>query len=400
MRPENPESASLNFPDAEILAVSKAGEILASVGARGVPPGGMTVGLLAQAPLEGGTPRELLQDVTFADWAPNGTEFAAVRAQGGRSTLEFPVGTKLYETAGFVSHPRVSPDGKLVAFLDHPSQINDEGEVAVVDRAGRKRTLSGGWASVEGLAWSPRTDEIWFAATTEREGRTLRAVTMSGRTRMVGGVAGSLTLQDIAPDGRVLLVQESRRMGVFARAEGDSAERNLSWFDSSLVTDVSADGRQILFTEFGGAVDSLYAGFLRSIDGRRTVRLGDGFAQALSPDERWVLAILRAMPPKLVLLPTGAGGGGARTVPLGHLVVHRADWFPDGRRFIVAGNEPDHGVRLWSGDLSGKPFRPLTPEGMPLSHYEGFPVSPDGSSLAAVAPDGRVAIYLRPRGAR
>ncbi|MDQ2980105.1 MAG: protein kinase, partial [Acidobacteriota bacterium] len=170
MRPENPDSESLNFPDAEILSVSKGGEMLASLGARGVTPGGMTLGLLAQAPLEGGTPRELLQNVTFADWAPNGSEFAVVRSSGGRSTLEFPRGKKIYETAGFVSHPRVSPDGKFVAFLDHRSQDGDDGEVALVDRSGRKRTLSGGWASVEGLAWSPRTGEIWFAATTVREG--------------------------------------------------------------------------------------------------------------------------------------------------------------------------------------------------------------------------------------
>jgi eukaryotic-like serine/threonine-protein kinase len=152
----------------------------------------------------------------------------------------------------------------------------------------------------------------------------------------------------------------------------------------------------VLFTEFGGAVDSLYAGFLRSMDGRRTVPLGPGFARALSPDERWVLAILPAAPPKLMLLPTGAGGAGgaARAIPLGNLVVQNAaDWFPDGRRFIVAANAPGKGVRLWAGDLSGGPFRPMTPEGMPLSHYEGFPVSPGVGSLAAVAPDGRLAVY-------
>lgn len=393
VRPENPESVSMNFPDAEILAVSKAGEMLVGVGARAIAPGGVTLGLLAQAPLEGGTPRELLQNVTFADWAPNGTDFAVIRSSAGRSTLEFPLGTKLYETAGFASHPRVSPDGKLVAFLDHPSQNNDEGEVCVVDRKGRKQILSSGWASVEGLAWSRRADEIWFAATTAREGRALHAVTTSGRARLVGNIAGSLTLQDIAPDGRVLLVQENRRLGAFGKSEGDAAEKDLSWFDSSLVTDVSEDGRQVLFTEFGGAVDSLYAGFLRSIDGRRTVRLGPGYARALSPDGRSVLAILRDMPPKLALLPTGAGGGTSRMIPVGNLVVQGADWFPDGRRFVVAGNEPEKGMRLWACDISGGPFRPLTPEGMPLSHYQGFPVSPNGLSLAAVAPDSRLSIY-------
>ena len=390
MRPENPESVPLNFPDAEILAVSRSGEMLASVGAHAVTPGGVTRGVLAQAPLEGGTPRELLSEVTFADWAPNGTEMAVVRSSGGRSTLEFPLGRKLYETAGFISHPRVSPDGTAVAFLDHPSQNNDEGDVAVVDRSGRKRTLAGGWSSVEGLAWSPRTGEVWFAGTTVREGRALHAVTQGGKTRLVGAVAGSLTLMDISANGRVLLSQESRRLAVFGRAEPDTVEKNLSWFDSSLVTDISSDGRQVLFTEFGGAVDSAY-GFLRSIDGQRTVRLGPGLARALSPDQRSVLSILTEMPPKLVLLPTGAGT--ARTLAIGDLIAQAADWFPDGRRFLVAGNEPGRGVRLWAGDLSGGPLHPLTPEGMPVSHYQGFPISADGLSLAAVAPDGLLSIY-------
>ncbi|MDQ2971108.1 MAG: lactonase family protein, partial [Acidobacteriota bacterium] len=110
-----------------------------------------------------------------------------------------------------------------------------------------------------------------------------------------------------------------------------------------------------------------------------------------SPDARWVLAILPVDPPRLMLIPIGTGS--SRALPLGNLVAQRADWFPDGKRFVVAASAPGKGVRLWAGDLSGGPLRPLTPEGMPLSHYEGFPVSSDGRSLAAVAPDGRLSIY-------
>jgi eukaryotic-like serine/threonine-protein kinase len=48
--------------------------------------------------------------------------------------VEHPVGTTLFETAGWLSHVRVSPDGERVAFLHHPAQGDDGGEVVSVDR--------------------------------------------------------------------------------------------------------------------------------------------------------------------------------------------------------------------------------------------------------------------------
>ena len=58
MRPESPESAPLNLPPATPLAISASGELALSVGThlRGI----MTYGTLAQVPLTGGAPRELL----------------------------------------------------------------------------------------------------------------------------------------------------------------------------------------------------------------------------------------------------------------------------------------------------------------------------------------------------
>ena len=76
-------------------------------------------------------------------------------------------------------------------------------------------------------------------------------------TRSMGGVArreqaagheapGSLTLWDIAPDGRVLLTRDEERRAIVGVAPGTSTERDLSWLDQSGVADITPDGRWLL----------------------------------------------------------------------------------------------------------------------------------------------------------
>src|SRR5262249_44892792 len=158
-----------------------------------------------RASLSGGVPRPIAEDVQAADWSPDGRELAIVRDVGGKSRLEYPLGTVLYQTGGYVSHPRVSRDGALVAFLDHPIPRDDGGAVAVVDRQGHKTTLSAGWLTEAGLAWSAQGEEVWFTAAQVGGARALHAVTLGGRERLLERIAGTLTLHDVAPDGRVLL---------------------------------------------------------------------------------------------------------------------------------------------------------------------------------------------------
>ena len=166
------DGAALDFPDANLLAVSRSGEVAAAV-LSGRRARRDDVGTLAQAPLDGGAPRELENDVLFADWSPDGKDLAVARLINGKAVLEYPTGKKVYETDGLVTYPRISPDGELIAFLDHPTRSDKRGTLAVVDRSGARRVLSRDWAGAEGLAWHPRGKEIWIGATEEREARAV-----------------------------------------------------------------------------------------------------------------------------------------------------------------------------------------------------------------------------------
>src|SRR5512135_1270151 len=156
-----------------------------------------------------------------------------------KARLEFPAGKVLYETTGHVSWPRFSPDGKTIAFLDHPFPTDDQGAVAMIDLAGKKRKLSRDYESVQGLSWSPEGKEIWFTAAEAGAGRSLRAVTLSGKERVLSNVPGGLTLRDISKTGRVLLTHDNVRKGIMGLAPGQTRERELSWLDWSLPYDLS-----------------------------------------------------------------------------------------------------------------------------------------------------------------
>lgn len=182
MRPESPESSPLSLPPGDLLAVSPSGELALSLDRRFVFAW-MSGGTLARAPLSGGAPREVLEAVQEADWSPDGASLACIRRVGGRHRLEFPVGKVLHETAGWLSHPRVSADGAQVAFVEHPIYGDDRGLVAVVDLKGSRRALTPEWTSAQGLAWSPDGREIWFTASEKGMNSSLRAVTPAGCER-------------------------------------------------------------------------------------------------------------------------------------------------------------------------------------------------------------------------
>lgn len=368
-----PGARSLGLPSMQLLAVSSSGAVavLQAVEHRFL----LTVrGTLGEVPLAGGSPRAIAEDVYWADWAPDGATLAVVRDVAGKQRLEFPLGHVLYETAGWISHPRISPSGDQVAFLDHPTSPDDRGDVAIVDRAGRKKILSAGWESEQGLAWSPGGSEVRFSAARTGLERRIYAVDLSGRLRLSFRAPGGVTLQDVAPDGRMLLTRDEQRKGIMALARGTTKEREISWRDWSIPTDLSADGNTVLFDEQGGEGGPSYTVAVRDLRGSPPTPLGEGMAGDLSPDGKWATTIVASA--RLLLLPTGAGT--ARQIARGDIqrYWHGAHWLPDGKQLIFSGNQTGHGVRCFLQSVAGGMPRPVTPEGIALCQ-----ASPDGKSI-------------------
>ena len=213
LRPGIPESSPLAVPPAKLLALSSAGELAILVEPR---PYRFTIplGTLARVPLTGGVPKEVLQDVTEADWAPGGSDLAVVHHASGKDRLEYPIGKVLYETAGWIQDPRFSRDGKRIAFIDH-SGADDGGGVAFVDLAGKKTDLVSGFATIQGLAWSADGREVWFTAARTGIQREIFAVSPSGRLRLVRTMQGTPALLDLVASN-ALVTEDDYRAGTFA----------------------------------------------------------------------------------------------------------------------------------------------------------------------------------------
>jgi Tol biopolymer transport system component/predicted Ser/Thr protein kinase len=390
------ESRSLGLGRAELMGVSSTGEMALSLGSHPIGTW-VNVGTLARAPLAGGAPRPILEDVESADWSPDGTSLAVVRNVSGHERLEFPIGKVLYETSGgWISYPRVSPKGDYVAFIDHSNQGDDGGSVSVVDLSGNKKKLTRDWYGTGGLAWSPTGEEVWFTASELGVDHYLSAVNLAGKERLVARIPGTLVIFDIWHDGRVLLARVGRRREVMALQEGQAKERDLSWLDYSYPADLSADGKIVLFDEegvgggvqYGNSKELTYAVYIRNTDGSPAIRLGEGVADALSPDQKWVIVQTPGSPEQLRLLPTGAGETQALT---NDSINHQwARWFPDGKRFVFSGNEPGKGVRLYTQELTGGTPTAISPEGVDAT---AFAISPDGQLVVGTGPDEKGYFY-------
>jgi tRNA A-37 threonylcarbamoyl transferase component Bud32 len=351
-------SRSLGLVRASILSVSPTGEIAVKLRLQ------WPLGTLARVPLGGGAPREVLDNVGAADWAPDGSGLLVVHRVGAMRRIEYPIGKTLYEASHPISPPRFSRDGRRVAFIEGDGQ-NDS--LSILELGRGKRTLLS--VNFNPLGWSPNGNEIWFST-----GREIRAATLSGRVRTLLRVPVEIILQDVSRDGRVLVECASTRHEVLGVFPGETRARNVSWLDGSVGAGMSADGKSLLINEINEG-----AFYFRKIDDAEAVRLGEGTAVALTRDGKLALSWKAALPRQLVLLPTGVGE--TRMLDLGSVNFRGVAGFSsDGSGIVLEGQEAGHGLRSYLLRLDGGRPHPITPEGV-----AGTLLSPDGQWLVTHA---------------
>jgi eukaryotic-like serine/threonine-protein kinase len=380
----------LNLSDANLLAIAPNNELALVM--KGTHSGQLETvdGVLARAPLAGGSPRQVLSDVRWADWNPQG-QLAVVHYVDGKSRLEFPIGNVLYQSPGWISNIRFSPRGDQIAFMDHPAHWDYRGSVCVVDLSGHVRVLSHEWESESGLAWRPDGKEIWFSAAEKGSNLNVMAVSLSGKLRVLLDLPTALHLEDIASDGRALVSLNSTRlaMGFSTLGSTQRADIDLSSHDWNIARDISRDGQSVLFEDASEAVGPGYVVAVRKVDGALPAQLGEGSAGSLSPDGQWAVTVSTGPAPQLTLLPVNAGQPRSiRVTGLQHIQNGYARFLPNGKTVTVNGDEATHGSRCYVVDLATGAAKAVTLEGFMCGAS-----SPDGRSLIGRGPNQSYAVY-------
>jgi hypothetical protein len=381
------DAQGLGLRDVRLLAASSKGELALSLHPIPVYIGrGFTLGTLAVVPVAGGSPRELAENVSSADWSPSDGALAVVRGLGGKRQLEFPLGTPVFETTGYLFSPRVSPRGDFVAVIHFT--INAPDELLLIDRQAHVRVLRAfpivqlapEQKTPTSLGWQPNGEEVWFSTD-----HALWAAPLSGTVRLVYEGIGDFLLEDISPNGEVLVKVQDTRNEIEFVGPGSQPGVRLTRLGNGYVSALSDDGRRLLFT---GWVPEGSQTFIRSTDGAPPVKLGPGVSTALSPDQKSALVL---MPPdsheSLTLLPVGVGVTKSLRVP--GVVVFMASWLRNNKQVALLGQTPDKQMHLYVAPLAGGAPIQISPTIGPFA----FAVSQDDQLAAVRGLDEVVTLY-------
>ena len=383
IRDDYPESVPSGLNGALLLSTSRQGQMAVLVRPKYLAHYEWS-GTLAVSPLGGNAPRELLEHVNDADWSPDGSEMAVLDFVNNQIRLEYPIGKVLVAGDNWLSDIRVSPDGKYVAYFHHPPNLDDRGEVMIVDRDGHTKTLSSGWESLEGLAWSPSGNEVWFSAAESGEQYCIRAATLSAKVRTVYCSAAPARILDVAPSGRAIISTDQSRIEMKMVEHGTSNERDLDWLDGPYGPVLTPDGGTVLFSDLSEHAGNNYAVYVRKTDGSPAVRLGGGgFGTDISRDGKWALVLMPGDPAGLIhVVPAGAGN--SRDLHWDGFFPFWAGFLADGRRLLVAGNESGKPEGVFLANLDGS----SRPKELIEGHLAWAASAPDGDSFLIEKADG------------
>ncbi len=386
IRPEYAAAEPIGQDSTHLLAISSAGELAVLTHAIFLGHRLFT-GTLSTMPMSGAAPHELVADVREADWSPDGSAMAVIRRVGGIDQLEYPIGTVIAKSAGYLSDPRVSPSGLQVAVVEHPVAYDDRGTTLIIDRQGRRLAQSPLHWAIEGLAWRPDGGEVDYSGAFAQAGSysslTAYALDQRSHERVALTSAGGITVQDVARSGQWLITQDDDRYLVYARGAGVADAQDVGWLDLSDEPVLSADGKLLAFADEGITGGATYSVMLRKLDGSPPVRLGPGEPLAFSRDGNWILSMISATPPRLLLYPPGAGTpqelhpGSFESISYSS-----AGLFPDGKRYLFCGNHPREPPRCFVAPIAGGSAVPVTPNGTSQATLSG-----NGQQIAAQVGD-------------
>ena len=302
----------------------------------------------------GAAPREVMDKVEYADWAPSDT-MAVTRDTGvgdrldnrGDDALRGPRGR--FTRSACRRTERASHSGRsFTAPVQWRSSIEN-------GRSDRSRT--DGWRLMVSRGQRAAA-EVWFAAKSAPRGWGLYSVSTSGELKLLLSLPGVIGLQDLSPEGRALISRNTWQTGIrYLRERCGSRERTLMARRPRRSLTCPTTGSGCCSTRSATPA----ATTAQSTSAEVTGRLPSGSAQA----RRWrchgteSLSWQRhALDRSCVCCRSASGRGGrCRGTSSGTI---NATWLPDGRvavRGDGAGARPS-GLRAESRRHAESPSRP------------------------------------------
>jgi len=374
------EPRSLGVTGARLLAVTRNDEIILRLRTRDLG-GFILAGVLGRMPLMGGVARELVADVYQASVGKDG-RIAAVRVVDGSFRLEYPLGTVIHETDGWMSEPQVLDGGEGVFVFDHPAVNNNGGYPALVAPRGIRHLSDDYFPTLAGSGRIPGRREILISG--QDPGGSFGAffVSLDGGWRPALRTPGWCFIEDVSATGDVLMTSRNPVLRMEGGSRGE-ASRDLSWLDWTIARDMTPDGTTVLFDETGvGVSPSKGMVFIRRTDGSAAVPIAEGIAGRFSSDGGSVIAIHSDLPSVFDIVPIGIGESTRYSVEPVRVIL--AASFPD-RSICIAGHEPGRRTRVFRFRIPERKLEPLTEEG-------------SGRAFLCVAPDGRHIYTMGPNG--
>jgi hypothetical protein len=215
-------------------------------------------------------------------------------------------------------------------------------------------------------------------------------VALDGTMTELYAAPGTIVVEDVARDGRILLHHGWERLGVRGKPPGDPDEREVVGAQELVSRGLSADARVLVS---GGTGIVTYLG---SLKGEAPMHLGEGWGMGLSSDARWAVLPVDPADPwaRLILTPTGAGEALRFDTPQLKTGIesgktsYEPAWHVDGDRVGFNGAEPGRPPRAFLFERSTGRTRAVTPE-----NTLALPdLSPDEHVLA-YAKDGSLAFH-------
>ena len=265
--------------------------------------------------------------------------------------------------------------------------VRGKSAIAVIDRTKQKKTLVDGWLEVSGLAWTAEGNEVWFAGKGEDSGWGIYGTTLSGTVRLILRFPGPVRLEDLAPDGRLLVNRFSAQSGIRYLAAGASQEKDLSWLDSSSYPSCRQTGNGFCSVRWVKRLALKAPCTSARPMARPPFAWVTGGALAFSPDGKWALTMARSRQ-ELALLPVGVGRRVLIPLPANFDRFEAGIWLRDGR-LLVSAIEHGHDPCLYVLPIGGQPHA-ISPEGLVSRPV----ISPDGRQVLIAINDKTVMLKV------